>query len=123
MGICRSPKEAAALTERSLDEAFDKWWPDLEKKVEAISAAGQPPSEPPRSDRNFLEEIVENTRSLVRELPAPPPWLSFPQAAVPDSRVVPTLRALLQLEDKPAPGAWRRSWRTWRTYVEVRVML
>ena len=41
--------EETALKEKSLDETFDKWWPDLEQKVQAISSAAQPPSKPQRS--------------------------------------------------------------------------
>jgi hypothetical protein len=75
--INNAAKEAA-LKERSLDEAFDKWWPDLEQRVQAIPTA-QPPSEPFRKDRDLLEEIVENTRSLVRAIQGLPPWQRFPQ--------------------------------------------
>jgi hypothetical protein len=67
----------AALTERRLDEAFNKWWPHLERKVEAISSAAPLPSGPHRQDRELLEEIVENIRSLIRGL-TPLPWLRFP---------------------------------------------
>jgi hypothetical protein len=69
----------AALNERSLNEAFDKWWPDLEQKVEAISSAAQPSSEPQRTQRDLLEEAVENTRTLIRELQGLPPWQRHPQ--------------------------------------------
>jgi TIR domain len=56
----------AALPERRVDEAFGMWWPELEKKVAAIPST-PPPSRPRRQDRELLEEIVENTRSLIRE--------------------------------------------------------
>jgi hypothetical protein len=69
----------AALKERSLNEAFDKWWPDLEQKVADISSAAQPPSEPQRNERDLLEEAVENTRTLIRELQGLPPWQRHPQ--------------------------------------------
>ena len=38
--VNKAAKEAG-LSERSLDEQFDKWWSDLEQKVQAISS-GQP---------------------------------------------------------------------------------
>jgi TIR domain len=75
--INKAAKEAA-LAERSLDEAFDKWWPDLEQKVEAISSAAQQPSGPHRSVEDLLEEAVSNTRTILRELQGLPPWQRFP---------------------------------------------
>jgi hypothetical protein len=69
-----APKEAA-LTDKALDLAFDKWWPDLEEKVDAIPSAAQPPtSEPLRSRDNLLEEAVENTRAILREFEKLLPW-------------------------------------------------
>jgi hypothetical protein len=73
--INKAAKEAA-LTERNLEEQFDMWWPRLEEKVQAISAA-QPPTEPKRSERDLLEEAVSNTRTLIRELQAPRPLQVF----------------------------------------------
>jgi len=43
------------------------WWPELEKKVQAISSTVQPPSEPHRKDSDLLRENLELTRSLVIE--------------------------------------------------------
>jgi hypothetical protein len=69
-----APKEVA-LAEGSLNTAFNMWWPELEKKVAAISSAIQPPSGPVRSERDLLEEAVSNTRTLLREFQGPePPW-------------------------------------------------
>src|SRR5262249_22088166 len=68
----------AGLKEGNLDATFDKWWPDLEEKVDAILSAEQPPEEPHRSERDLLEEAVTNTRTLLREFQALPlPWQSF----------------------------------------------
>src|SRR5262245_26261615 len=64
----------AALTETSLNAAFNMWWPELEKKVGAILSAEQPPEGPHRSERDLLEEAVTNTRTLLREFQAIPPW-------------------------------------------------
>src|SRR5262249_47054676 len=58
--------QEAALTDRSLDAAFNMWWPELEKKVAAISSAVQP-SVPRRKDSDLLRENLELTRSLVTE--------------------------------------------------------
>jgi hypothetical protein len=86
----------AALNERHLEEAFDMWWPKLEQKVKDISSAPQPPSGPHRTDRDLLEEIVENTRSLVRELQALPPWQRFPQL---NPEIDATVRTLLRRDN------------------------
>src|SRR5215831_21356719 len=40
--INNAAKEAT-LPERHLEEAFSMWWPELEKKVAAVSSAVQPP--------------------------------------------------------------------------------
>src|SRR5262245_16400947 len=71
--INNAAKEAA-LPERDVDEAFEMWWPKLEEKVQAISSA--PPS-PHRSERDLLEEAVTNTRAILREFQALPPWQRF----------------------------------------------
>jgi hypothetical protein len=73
-----APKEVA-LTDRHLGEAFDMWWPRLEQKVTAITSAAPLPSGPHRSERDLLEEIVENTRNLIRELQPLLPWQRFAQ--------------------------------------------
>src|SRR5215467_8993753 len=53
--INKAAKEVALL-DRSLDAAFDKWWPDLEQKVEDISSAAPLPSGPYRSPDDLLRE-------------------------------------------------------------------
>jgi hypothetical protein len=73
--INKAAKEAALL-ERTLDEAFNKWWDDLEEKVQAILST-QPPTEPQRSAEDLLEEAVSNTRAILRELQAPRPLQVF----------------------------------------------
>jgi hypothetical protein len=96
--INNAAKEAA-LKDQNLDVAFEKWWPDLEEKVQAISSAAQPPTRAHRSERDLLEEVVENTRTLVRELQALPPWQRF---AI-DPQVEATVQALLR-GHKRVPG-------------------
>jgi hypothetical protein len=95
--INNAAKEAA-LSERSFDAAFNMWWPVLEQKVQAISSAAQPPSGPQRSERDLLEEVVENTRTLIRELQGLPPWQRFAL----NPQVEATVRAL-QRRDNPTP--------------------
>jgi TIR domain len=102
--INNAAAKEVALTERGLDAAFDMWWPDLEKKVAAISSAAQLPTEPRRSERDLLEEVVSNTRSLIRELQALPPWQRFtpptnpvftPPTTIVESRGTATARGIL----------------------------
>lgn len=62
-----APKEVT-LTDRDLDEAFNMWWTELETRVEAISTTAQPPSGPRRTPEDLLEEVVSNTRAILREL-------------------------------------------------------
>jgi hypothetical protein len=90
--INKAAKEVALL-DRSLDAAFNMWWPELEKKVEAISSAALLPSGPHRQDRELLEEIVENTRNLIRELQPLLPWQRFAQI---NPENVATVAALLR---------------------------
>jgi hypothetical protein len=106
--INKEAKEAG-LKERSLDETFDMWWPALEKKVEAIPATAQPPSGPHRTDRDLLEEVVTNTRTLVRELQALPPWQRFTMSPQTEAmylaltRGLPPAKGILDLnEEKPS---------------------
>src|SRR5258708_11662193 len=61
-----------------------------------VFSYGQPPSGPHRTDRDLLEEIVENTRSLVRELQALPPWQRFPQL---NPEIDATVRTLLRRDN------------------------
>src|SRR5262249_4619623 len=82
----------AALTETSLDAAFNMWWPELEKKITAILSAEQPPEGPHRSERDLLEEAVTNTRTLLREFQAIPPWQRFPMAPPEVAATVEALR-------------------------------
>jgi TIR domain-containing protein len=96
--INNAAKEAALL-DRGLDAAFDKWWPDLEKKVKAVPTA-LPLSGPHRSERDLLEEIVENTRNLIRELQPLLPWQRFAQI---NPENVATVAALLRRGSNATP--------------------
>lgn len=53
------------IPEAHLNKYFDRWWPDLEKQLEGISRMPET-SEPQRSDREILEEILESVRGLKR---------------------------------------------------------
>ena len=48
-----------------VNAAFEKWWPDLDTELQAISAM-QFSTIPRRSDRELFEEILETVRALTR---------------------------------------------------------
>jgi hypothetical protein len=58
------------LQASQVDAAFEKWWPDLDSRLRAISAM-QLSAPPRRSDRELFEEILETVRALARRLPQP----------------------------------------------------
>lgn len=59
----------SALSEKQLDTAFDRWWPDLEEKLQELqSMRVEPP--PKRTQQAMLEELLESVRGLVRRLEA-----------------------------------------------------
>jgi hypothetical protein len=105
--INNAAKEAA-LAERTLDNAFNMWWPKLEEKVQAISSAAQPSSKPQRSERDLLEEAVFNTRTLLREFQMLPPWQRFQMSPQMEAikaaiRGQSPARGILALDDEPPP--------------------
>ena len=91
LGTINKAAKEAGLPERTLDEAFNKWWDDLEEKVQAILST-QPPSEPHRSGEDLLEEAVSNTRAILRELQAPRPLQVF----APNREMEAYVRALMK---------------------------
>lgn len=54
------------LPPKTLEAVFEKWWPDLQAKIEQIASVQQAPAEPVRSERELVEEILTLTRSLHR---------------------------------------------------------
>lgn len=71
----RLPEEKRR-TEVQLEEAFDVWWPRLERKLaEAVSRSAQvesnQPKAPKRPVEDILDEILELTRQTVHELRPP----------------------------------------------------
>lgn len=81
------------LSPKTLDTVFDKWWPDLQAKVEAISSSVAEPTEPVRSERELIEEILTLTRSNARMDSRP----SIPARAIHD-----LLEVLIQIHDDQA---------------------
>ena len=54
------------LPQKTLDTVFEKWWPDLEEKINRILTEVGEPEEPVRSDRQLLEEILQLSRAAAR---------------------------------------------------------
>jgi hypothetical protein len=54
-----------ALTETHIDEAIEVWWPKLEQQFKVLPSE-HPKSNPSRSDRELLEEILALARSQNR---------------------------------------------------------
>ena len=54
------------LPQKTLDSVFEKWWPDLEEKIERILTAVSKPEQPIRSNRELLEEILQLNRAAAR---------------------------------------------------------
>jgi len=59
---------ASALKEGTLDQAFEKWWPDLEDRLHRIPVSSAAASVPKRTDRQILEEILELVRNAPRTI-------------------------------------------------------
>lgn len=55
-----------SLEPNVMDSVFDKWWPDLEEKVNAVLTQAAPPQSTKglRSDRELLEEVLKISRTL-----------------------------------------------------------
>ena len=52
------------LPSKTLDTVFEKWWPDLDTKIDQILGEAGEPDEPIRSDRELLEEILQLSRRM-----------------------------------------------------------
>lgn len=57
------------LDQKSLDETFDMWWPQLEGRIKGILSQDKSNLKPQkRSERDILEEILELTRSNTKSI-------------------------------------------------------
>jgi len=56
----------STLKEAALDQAFEKWWPDLEQRLGRVPLSGAAVNPPRRTEREILEEILELVRSAPR---------------------------------------------------------
>ena len=59
LGVINGRSGENKLPQKTLDTVFEKWWPDLEGKVNQILAEVGKPEEPTRSDRELLEGILQ----------------------------------------------------------------
>ena len=59
--------EDHSLPQERLDNAFDKWWPDLNQtlKIAKENYSKGRAEEPPRPERELLEEVISNTRAIL----------------------------------------------------------
>jgi len=72
-----SSAEGARLPDDVLQDVFTKWWPDLERDVHAILAENADrDTEPLRSERELLEEVLTLTRHLSARV-GPSPRIPF----------------------------------------------
>lgn len=55
------------LPAKTLDSVFEKWWPDLEEKINEILTSITIVDGPVRADREVLDEILQLTRSASRQ--------------------------------------------------------
>lgn len=66
IGVINSRLGEHKLSSKTLDSVFDKWWPDLEKRIADILGAKASPEKPVRSDRELIEEILVLARASSR---------------------------------------------------------
>ena len=59
LGVINGRIGESKLPQKTLDTVFEKWWPDLEEKINQILATAGEPDEPVRSDRELLVEILQ----------------------------------------------------------------
>lgn len=71
IGVVNSRLGDRKLPMKTLDTVFEKWWPDLEKRVSEILANTIEPTTPVRSDRELIEEILLLNRAAARRTAGP----------------------------------------------------
>ncbi len=81
----------AKLFDGVLDTVFEKWWPDLESRVDAVMKSDENTlTQEPRPERELLEEILLLTRSIADGGQLRRPFFSVPEPD-PDSEYLATL--------------------------------
>ena len=73
---------ATPLAESKLFAAFDRWWSDLEARIEAAKAIVSATTTP-RKDRELLEEVLSIVRATGRGIPAAAPVTGLEGTVVP----------------------------------------
>ena len=72
LGVINGGSGDSKLPQKTLDTVFEKWWPDLEEKINRLLADVDEPEEPVRKDRELLEEILQLSRTAsLRSGPTP----------------------------------------------------
>ncbi len=71
IGVINSRLGDLKLNSKTLDIVFDKWWPDLERKITEIMASTVESKAPLRSDRELIEEILLISRESSRRASRP----------------------------------------------------
>lgn len=95
LGIINGQLGELKLPPKTLDIVFEKWWPDLETRVQAILGDVKQADKPIRSDRELLEEILQLNRASVRRgghIPEP----------VMNAAIADMLEAFINLHDQQA---------------------
>ncbi len=62
LGVINGRLGENKLPQKTLDTVFEKWWPDLDQKINETLAEVEERDEPIRSDRELLEEILQLSR-------------------------------------------------------------
>ena len=66
LGVINGQISENRLPPKTLENVFEKWWPDLQRKIDQILAEVSKPEQPIRSDRELLEEILQLSRAASR---------------------------------------------------------
>lgn len=64
LGVINSRIDKHKLPPKTFDTVFEKWWPDLEQRINQILGELSEPDEPIRSERELLEEILQLSRRM-----------------------------------------------------------
>jgi len=59
--------EADQMPEAHVDKAFEKWWPELEKKLQTLPP-DEPTKRPHRGERELLEELIGLARATSKQI-------------------------------------------------------
>ena len=57
---------------KSIESAFNKWWPELEKELQEVNRqSAAPPDRKKRTEMDVLEEVLDTVRQLSRDTQLP----------------------------------------------------